>query len=373
MVTAQRPATQEVGAVPIPELLGRLVSGTVSVRGSDLHLRAAQKPFVRVDGRLTQANAAALSAQQIEQLILYTAGDEAVLRGLLNFEYSFEHKGVARFRCHAFRESGAWALTLRVVPETVPSFQDLRLPPLVKLLAVPLPGLVLVTGPTGSGKSSTLASMINHIAKRETVHIITVEDPIEYKFLDVKACVTQREVGRDVVSYAEALRSAMREDPDVMFIGEIRDVETLEVAMHAAETGHAVFSSFHTDSALKSVQRLIAMYDGTEQQSARNRLADSLRGSISQRLLRRADGRGRVVGTEVMMNNYAVKEAIRDANRTPSLPGVLERSNEQNMHTFDQALIGLVRDRLVSPEVALPYASSPNDFRRTLQLSGISV
>lgn len=352
-------------------VVAKLLAGVVSLRASDVHLRANSAPFVRVDGVLSRTTAGPLSPQLVEDIIQLTSGHALSERAAHSWEYSFEQPGLARFRGHVFRESDRWALTLRVVPLAIPSFAELRLPPVVKQLAEATPGLVLISGPTGNGKSTTAASILNHLASKETLHVVTVEDPIEYRLSDQSSCISQREVGRDTPSFEEALRSVLREDPDALFISEIRDFSTLEVALQAAETGHAVFSTFHTSTALKCVQRLVAMFPSEDQVSARARLADSLRGVIAQRLLPRKGTRGRVLCTEVMLNNYAAKECIRDAGRTAALTAVLERSGEQQMHSFDQCLAGLVREGLVAPDVALAYASAPADFKRALNFPGL--
>jgi twitching motility protein PilT len=346
--------------------LAKLLTGIVSVHGSDVHLRAGHPPFVRIDGVLSRLAVPPLSAQFIEDVIRLTSNPAAFQKPGESWEYSFDQAGVARFRGHVFREAAGWALSLRVVPMQVPSFQELRLPPVVKSLATTGPGLVLVTGPTGSGKSTTSAAMMKHLATAETLHIVTIEDPIEYRIVDVPSCISQREIGRDTASYSDALHAAMREDPDILFLGEIRDAASLEVAMQAAETGHAVFSTFHTGSALKTIQRLLSFFSPEDQAMARARLADVLRGTISQRLVPRRGARTRVLCAEVMMNNYATKEAIRDPTRTPSLPAIIERSTDQQMQSFDQSLGQLVREQVVAAEVAARFASSPSDFRRSM-------
>jgi len=306
-------------------------------------------------------------------MISVTAGDRLKEGETGDLEYSFEQPFGARFRAHAFHERGRWALALRVIPQRIPTFQELRLPPVVKTLALAEPGLTLVTGPTGNGKSTTLAAMMQHLTTSEMVHLLTIEDPIEYMFVGVASCVSQREVGRDVTDSQAALRSALREDPDVLLIGEIRDLPTLEVAIHAAESGHAVFSSFHTHGAAKTIQGAIGLFPTEQQSLARARLADCLRAVVSQVLLPRRGARGQVLATEVLVNNYRVREYIRDPARTPSLAQVLEKSGDQHMHTFDQCLLAMARDGVIEPSAALLAATAPSDLRRSLALLGISV
>ncbi|MBI5494593.1 MAG: PilT/PilU family type 4a pilus ATPase [Deltaproteobacteria bacterium] len=361
-------------AIPIStsvDLLNQLVTAVVTHGGSDLHLRTGAPPFMRAGGQLIRLECPPLSAATVQEVIRLTVGDTPVPAGASSFEYSYEQANTARFRVHAFRERAQLGVCLRAIPFRVPAFQELRLPPVVKALATAEPGLVLVTGATGSGKSTTLASMLHHMAAQETLHILTLEDPVEYRFQGTRSCVTQRELGRDVPTFREGLQAALREDPDVMFIGEIRDTETLEVVMHAAESGHAVFSTFHTGSALKTVQRIIGMHAPVEQPAVRARLADCLRGSISQLLLQRRGLRQRVLATEVLVNNYRIKEAIRDPQKVSGIPQVLEKSNEQLMHTFDQSLMALVREGLVAADHAALHAASPTDFRRSLTLAGV--
>lgn len=355
------------------QILAKLLSATVQSRASDLHLRPALPPFFRVEGKLNAANVGPVSASFVAEVIAFTSNRDLDHAGPTAFEYSFEQPGLARFRGHAMRCSEGWALTLRVIPFQIPAFHELRLPPVAKTLSTPGPGLVLITGPTGQGKSTTAAAMLKHLASQETLHLLTIEDPIEYRIQDVPSCVTQREVGRDTPSYAEALKEAMREDPDAMFVGEIRDLESLEVALQAAESGHYVLSTFHTGTALKTILRLVAMFPPADQATARARIADGLRGLISQRLLPRKGTRGRVVACEVLMNNYMIKECIRDPARTSGITAVLERSADQQMRSLDQHLATLVSENQIAADVALSQATSPGDLKRSLGLAGVAL
>lgn len=367
-------AMNMTAAIPINasvDVLQQLMAAVVNSGASDLHLRVGSPPFVRAGGQLVAIQSGAFETQLLMDLIRLTAGDTPVPSGASSFEYSYDHQASARFRVHVFRERGHLAMCLRFIPFRVPTFAELRLPAAIKTLATSNPGLVLITGATGSGKSTTAASMLNHLAAQEAVHLLTVEDPVEFRFTAGKSCVSQREVGRDTPSYLEALRGAMREDPDVLFVGEIRDAEALDVALHAAESGHAVFSTFHTHGGLKTIQRIIASFPSEEQTNARNRLADALRGVVSQLLLPRKGLRARVLATELTVNNYRVKECIRDPQRTASLPQVLEKGADQGMHTFDQSLTQLVRDGHITVETAMIHAASPADFKRMLVLAGV--
>ena len=356
------PAQAEIH--PAAQMLLQILAAASSAGCSDVHIRAGSPPFGRVDGKLFRMEGKPLTAAEILQMIEITSKRELGKITGSSFEYSFEQSGAARYRGHAFRHGGGWALALRAVPLKVPSFQELRLPAVVKTISSASPGLVLVAGPTGSGKSTTCASMIDYIAQNELCHIVTVEDPIEYRVQVAQSCVTQREVGRDTPDYTTGLEAALREDPDVIFVGEIRDQATLEVALHAADTGHTVISTYHTRSAQQTIGRLIGSFPPDAQASVRDRLADSLNIIICQRLLVSQKVRGRVLATEVLVNNYAVRDAIRDPAKHRGLTQILERSNDQNMHSFDQSLATLVNARIVSPEVALAHAASPNNLRR---------
>ncbi|HEY4221670.1 MAG TPA: ATPase, T2SS/T4P/T4SS family, partial [Myxococcota bacterium] len=270
-------------------LLDALLQVSAQNGCSDLHLRANQTAFGRGNGRVASIGGPVLTSEHIHALVAYTAGYDT--QG--NAEYSCE-RGSIRLRCTAFVERGVWGLTIRLIPLMIPTFADLRLPPVVKVLSSPRPGLVLVTGPTGSGKSTTAAAMLR-AAGQEPIHILTLEDPVEHRIVDVPACITQREVPRERLG--ESLKDALRLDPDVIYIGEIRDAATLEVALHAAETGIAVLSTFHTHSAVHTIQRLSAMLP---EGMSKERVAEAVRGVITQRLLRRRGSNGRVVATEVL-------------------------------------------------------------------------
>jgi twitching motility protein PilT len=351
------------------KLLLDLLKGTAQVRASDLHLRADSVPFVRIDGSLQRVGGLALSSEQITAIIRDTSGRNPG-GGPEEWEYSFEETQGTRYRGHVFSVNGKPALAVRVIPSTVPSFTELRLPPVIKVLAEKSPGLVLITGPTGSGKTTTAASMLKHLAASAPLHVVTLEDPIEYRLVEAGSCISQREVGRDTQSFDAGLRAAMREDPDVLFVGEIRDRGTLDAAIQAAESGQLVLATFHTTSAVHTIQRMLSMFLPEEQAAARERIADALRGIVCQRLLPRKKARGRVLATEVLVNNYTVKECIRDSTRLKTLPTVLERGGDRQMHTLDQQLIVLAAEGLVEAAVALAYAAAPNDLRRTLSLGG---
>ncbi|HLL53830.1 MAG TPA: PilT/PilU family type 4a pilus ATPase, partial [Myxococcaceae bacterium] len=256
---------------------------------------------------------------------------------------------------------------LRIIPPEVPTMESLGLPEVLRTIASQERGLVLVTGATGSGKSSTLAAMINHINQTESVHILTIEDPIEFVHKNIKASVSQREIGTDTENFNIALRAALRQDPDVILVGEMRDTETIDIALKASETGHLVFSTVHTTDAAKTIGRLVSVFPAEEQPMVRMRLADNLKGTISQRLLPRLSGKGRVAALEIMVQTKTVQEHIRDPQKTGGLKDVLEKgSDTYGMQSFDQHLSRLYREQQISLEVASGAASNPADFQRAL-------
>ncbi|HLU68585.1 MAG TPA: PilT/PilU family type 4a pilus ATPase, partial [Kofleriaceae bacterium] len=276
-----------------------------------------------------------------------------------------------RFRCNVFQQRGTVGMVLRLIPPEVPPFERLNLPKTVLDLADNQRGMVLVTGVTGSGKSTTLAAMVDYINQRQACHIVTVEDPIEYTFRDKRSVINQREVGFDTKSFARALRAALRQDPDVILVGEMRDIETTEIAITAAETGHLVLSTLHTVDATETINRIISMFPTHQQMQARLSLAAVLRGVISQRLIPRADGKGMVPGLEIMVNTERVREMIEDPMRTREIKDAIAQGlHPYGMITFDQALADLVKARLVTYEEAVRHSTSPSDF--ALLFRGVS-
>jgi twitching motility protein PilT len=295
---------------------------------------------------------------------------KAELAQAQDLDGSFEVKGLGRFRFNLYRTVAGRCAVLRVIPSAVPSLEDLHLPDQLKKIASAARGLVLVTGATGSGKSSTLAAMIRYLNETEPLHIVTIEDPIE--FLHEQKCsrLSQREIGRDTATFAQALKSALRQDPDVILVGEMRDLETLDIALKAAETGHLVFSTVHTSDAMKTVGRLVSLFPANEQHSARIRLADNLHAVISQRLIPSTTGR-KVVAQEIMVTNLGIQECIAHENKTAEIPGFIEKGKEvSGMQTFDQHLGDLVRAELITMDTALEYATNASDFQRNFAFGG---
>jgi twitching motility protein PilT len=286
----------------------------------------------------------------------------------LDIDLAYGTPDGVRYRVNLFQQRGSVGMVLRLIPPEVPPFDRLNLPQAVLDLTAHTRGIVLVTGATGSGKSTTLAAMIDYINTQQAYHIVTVEDPIEYTFRDKRSVLNQREIGFDTMSFSRALRAALRQDPDVILVGEMRDYETAEIAMTAAETGHLVLSTLHTVDATETVNRIISMFPTHQQQQARLTLASVLRGVVSQRLLPRTDGRGRVAAVEILICTDEARELIKDASRTADLPEyVREARDEYGMQTFDQHLMELVADEVVTYETALAASTDPAQFEKQLR------
>ncbi|GAA5511867.1 twitching mobility protein [Deinococcus carri] len=355
--------------------LDELLREMVARRASDMHLQVGSPPMCRIDGRLLPCGMQPLTPEQ-------TA---ALARSLLpqeqweEFEYSneldlaYSVAGLGRFRCNVFRQRGAVGIVVRSVINTIPGFETLGLPAdVLRGFAGASRGLVLITGPTGSGKSTTLAAMIDHINRTYAYNIITIEDPIEFLHRNAKSLVVQREVGTDTRDFRTALRFALRQDPDVIMLGEMRDKETVEAALTAAQTGHLILSTLHTQDAVRSIGRILDFFPPHERPQIRMQLAESLVGILSQRLLRRADGLGRVLGTEVMLNTPLVQDYIRDEQKTPLIKDALIEDNIRGMQTFDQHLVQLYRHHLITLEEAQNAATSPHELKLMVTRAGLA-
>jgi twitching motility protein PilT len=350
--------------------MNKLLTYGVQNGASDIHFRPGDPPTYRVTGQLRAIKGDKLMPQHTRQLALNVIGDAAVQAGidtLQEYDSSYALPGVARFRVNVYRQRGSLALVLRVIPTEVPTLEGLNLPPIIKAITSNERGLVLVTGATGSGKTTTLAAMINAINAQDAVHILTIEDPIEFVHKNLRASVSQREIGLDTDNFSTALRSALRQDPDVILVGEMRDHETVDIALKAAETGHLVLATVHTTDAVKTVGRLLSFYPGDEQLAVRARIAESLKATISQRLMPRADGKGMALAMEIMVQTKTVQEYIIDPNRTGGLKDVIEKGRTTyGMQSFDQHLSELYRAGVITLEVARAGASNPADFERAL-------
>ncbi len=310
---------------------------------SDLHLSSGSQPLLRLHGRLERVKYKVLGEEDIKALLYEIAPERliAVFEETGDLDFAYAAPGIGRLRANYFRQERGMAAAFRAIPENVPTIAELGLPPLLADLSLRPKGLVLVTGPTGSGKSTTLAAMVRHANENRRDHIITIEDPIEYLHAPAGCLINQREVGRDTRSFAAALRGALREDPDIILVGEMRDLETMELALEAAETGHLVLSTLHTVSAAKTIDRIIDVFPGDRQAQIRSALSESLTAVISQTLLRRADVPGRVAALEVLVATTAVRNLIRE-NKVFQIPSVMETGKAHGMRTLDDALLELL-------------------------------
>jgi twitching motility protein PilT len=341
----------------------------VEVGASDLHIKAGAPPFFRVDGDLRPGEFPTLTPGDTESIAASLMPEPKAESFAESAEADFGYTltGVGRFRINVFRQRGLVGLAVRRVRSEVPSFDELRLPPVVRSLAELRRGLVLVTGPAGTGKTTTIASIIGYINTTRRAHIVTIEDPIEVVHEDVLSIIEQREVGLDTMSFAAALRHVVRQDPDVIFIGEIRDPQSAQAAIQAAETGHLVISTLHTVDATETVNRIIDLFPPEQQRQVRVAFAASLRGVLSQRLVARSDGRGRVPAVEVLVATGRVRERVMEPNATIEIVDIMGEGDFYGMQTFDQALVRLVMEDLVTEEDAREAASNPHDFTLTLK------
>jgi twitching motility protein PilT len=341
---------------------------------SDLHLKVGSYPMMRVNGLLAICSEEKrLERADTETMAdsIFTGDQHEKFRQAQEVDLAYSLPGVGRFRCNVFQQRGSIGLALRVIPVRVKPFDELGLPPVLKKIAQEERGLVLVTGTTGSGKSTTLAAMIDYINATRSTHIITIEDPIEYLHRDNRSIVNQREVRVDTESFSHALRSALRQDPDVILVGEMRDHETVETALLAAETGHLVFSTLHTLDATETINRIIAVFPPHQQRQVRIQLASVLKGAIAQRLVPRADGLGRVPAVEVMIATAFIRDCIIDKDRTGQIHGAIASGTSQyGMQTFDQSIFHLYQQGFVTVEEALRWASNVDEFK--LKIQGIS-
>jgi twitching motility protein PilT len=351
-----------------------LLKIAVESGASDLHLKVGSYPMMRVRGTLTPATEdKRLDREDMDAVaaaVLPTSHRER-FKDNHEVDLAYAVDGLGRFRCNAFQQRGTIGMIFRVIPMTVATIDELALPAVLKRIATEERGLVLVTGTTGSGKSTTLAAMIDEINTTRSAHIMTIEDPIEYLHRDNRSIVNQREIGVDTTSFSHALRSALRQDPDVILVGERRDFETIETALLAAETGHLVFSTLHTLDATETINRIISVFPPHQQKQIRVQLASVLKAVISQRLIPRIDGKGRVPAVEVLISTAFIRDCIMDKEKTHLIHGAIAQGTSQyGMQTFDQSIFGLYQQGLVSYEEALRWASNVDEFK--LKVQGIS-
>jgi len=343
--------------------------------GSDLHLKAGGPAYVRIDGELKPVTQLPpLSPQDTEKFALSMMDDRTRERfvQLNEADFAYALPGTARFRVNAFRQRGSVGLVMRLILQGAPSFEELGLPAAVRKLAEEHRGLVLITGPTGSGKTTTTAAMISHINKTRRCHIVTIEDPIEVMHRDDVAIIDQREVGVDTDNFNTALRAVARQDPDVIFIGEMRDMETVMAALQAAETGHFVLSTLHTTDAMETVNRIIDMFPSEQQHQTRLSLANALKGVVSQRLVSSATGSGRVAVVETLVMTSRIFEFVLNPDLTEQIVDAIAEGSYYGMQTFDQHLLELFRNGDVSLKDAMNAATNPHDFKVSLRAAGLA-
>jgi twitching motility protein PilT len=341
---------------------------------SDVHVKVGSYPMLRIGGNLTAAHDE--KKLDLEEVVAITAAvlsptQRQKFKEAQELDVAYSVPGLGRFRVNVFQQRGTVGLVFRVIPMQVRTIEELDLPRVLKEIATEERGLVLVTGTTGSGKSTTLAAMIDYVNKTRTTHVVTVEDPIEFLHRDIRSIVNQREVAVDTRSFAQALRSALRQDPDVILVGEMRDFETIETGLLAAETGHLVFSTLHTVDATETINRIIAVFPPHQQKQVRLQLASVLRAVVSQRLIPRKDGEGRVPAVEVMLTTPFIRDCIVDKEKTHLITGAIGSGTSQyGMQTFDQSILGLFEEGLISYDEALRWASNVDEFK--LKVQGIS-
>jgi twitching motility protein PilT len=354
--------------------LQRILKVALERQASDIHLKAGLPPVLRVHGKLVPLkDERRLMPEDTRRVAFSIMNDWQREQFNKNRELDMAYgiSGLGRFRVNIFSQRDSIGLVLRTISINPPTIRELNLPPILEKIAMEPRGLVLVTGTTGCGKSTTLAAMINHINNNRNCHVLTIEDPIEFLHRDKKAIINQREVGQDTLSFASALRVGLRQDPDVIMVGEMRDLETIEISLTAAETGHLVLSTLHTMDAQETINRIVSVFPSQQQQQVRFQLQMVLKAIISQRLVMRADGRGRVPATEVMLSTARIKECIANESKTGEISDAIAQGHATyGMHTFDQSLLMMFRKGMITYDEALRNASNPDDF--ALKVSGIS-
>lgn len=341
----------------------KLLRKALTLDASDLHLTVNSPPVYRVNGQLIAGGEEILTAENIEQMakeVMREQDWDKFTTGL-ELDFSYQLENLSRFRMNAFFQREAISLVARVIPKNIPTLEQLNMPTVLQDLALKPYGMVIVTGPTGSGKSTTLTAMIDYINEREAKHIITLEDPIEFEHKHKKSIINQREVGLDTNSFANGLKSALRQDPDIILVGEMRDIETIETAITAAETGHLVLATLHTSTAIETVNRIIGVFPPAQQPQIRSQLAAVLNGVISQRLFLTPDHSGRVAATEILINLPSVANLIRN-EKTDQIHNILQTSRAQGMHTLEMAIRDLIATNKIDPESAKMFLSNAGEM-----------
>lgn len=352
----------------------KIIKAAVERGASDLHIKAGDVFRARIDGKLVPLTKQALTPDQTKAIalrLIANEDDRARIDKINDYDCSWGAPGIGRFRVNILRQRSSFMIVMRVIPFEVPSFERLAVPGVLKQISEAERGMILVTGVTGSGKSTTMAAMINHINQHHNKHIVTLENPIEFLHRDLQSSVTQREIGVDTESFRMGLRAALRQDPDVVLIGEMRDAETIDTAMKAAETGHLLISTVHTPDAQSTVLRIMAMFPPEEQDVVRVRLAESLHAVVSQRLLPRKDGNGRVAALEIMVVTPTIRDLMLDRDKVNEIRDYIAAGREQyGMQTFDQHLEQLVQDGTIDLNVALAASTRPSDLALKFNMGG---
>ena len=354
-----------------PDILNQFLTVGVQNKASDIHLQVGEHPLFRINGQLNQVKYHALTAAEMASIVSTLAGKERFEKEFQDqneFDVSYEITGVGRFRANVYKQRGFYGAVLRVVPLEIKSFEELHLPKVVEKIANLRRGLVLASGATGNGKSTTVASIVEHINRTRKAHIVTIEEPIEFLFKNKTSIISQREVGSDTASFHAALRSALRQDPDVIVIGELRDRETVDIALKAAETGHLVISTIHTPDAQRTIGRLLGYFPVEEHAQARVRIAQNLMAVVSLRLMVSVNGGGRQPAVEVMLVTRSVEECIRNPEKTAEILTYVQKSREIGMQTFDQHLVELLQAGKISLESAKLAATNPAEVELMLTI-----
>ena len=353
--------------------INELLKKARSLDASDLHVKVGSPPILRIYGELTPLTSEKRVGEEDAlniALSVMSPGQKDIFKKKNDIDLAYSVPGLGRFRCNAFVQRGTVGIVFRVIPTRIPSMEELLLPEVIKKLSMEQMGLILVTGTTGSGKTTTLASMIDLINTNRTEHVVTIEDPIEYLHRDKKSIINQREIGSDTESFSKALRQALRQDPDVILVGEMRDFETIQTALVASETGHLVLSTLHTIDAVETINRIISVFPPYQHKQVRMQLASVLKGIISMRLVPRADGKGRVPAVEVLVATVTVKDCILDPDKTKLVhDAIAQGAIHWGMQTFDQSLFNLFKSGLITYEEALRRATNPDDF--ALKVRGV--
>ncbi len=347
--------------------LNELLSYAVDSGASDLHLSVGSIPMVRINGTMETMNIEVLKQEDMESIIpqVLDQGQQKIFKENKEIDFSSSLEGKGRFRVNFFNQIKGLAAVFRTIPEVVKDFDDLGIPPVLKNLALIDRGLVLLTGPTGSGKSTTLAAMVDHVNTQRKCHIITIEDPVEYYHQTKESLINQRELGANTHSFANAMRSALREDPDVILVGEMRDLETISLALTAAETGHLVLSTLHTSSAVKTIDRIIDIFPTGQKGQIRSMLSESLEAVVAQKLLKHKDGKGRIPACEVMIANTAIRNLIRE-DRIYQIPSIIQSGGVDGMQSLDQDLQRLVSNNAIERKIAKNIADNPKLFAQNV-------